>query len=143
MMVNTTNDVWNGQLPTRTPETAPFWDACERGVFLLQRCNSCDKFQYYYRRHCSHCWSTDIADFPSSGRGTVWSYSIVYRNNTRHFRERVPYVVAVVELEGGVKVVTNVVECDPDSVHIGTDVELRMLRASGGETVPVFRPVAP
>jgi uncharacterized OB-fold protein len=137
-MADDVQRTWTGQLPGRTPETAPFWEACNRGEFLLQRCNSCSKFQYHYRAQCSHCWSSDIADFPSSGEGTVWTFSTVYKNNTVHYKDSTPYVVAVVELEGGVKVFGNVLECDPEAVEIGMPVTLSFSRAETGQMIPVF-----
>jgi uncharacterized OB-fold protein len=133
---------WTGQLPSVTPETAPFWEACNREVFLLQRCESCSKFQYHYRAQCSHCWSGDVADVPSSGTGTVWTFSVVHRNNTRAYRDRTPYAVVIVELEGGVKVFGALVEGDPESVEIGMQVSLRFARAGTDQLIPVFVPAS-
>ena len=137
MLVDTPR-AWTGQIPGRTPETAPFWDACNRGEFLLQRCRDCSKVQYHYRAQCCHCWSSDVEDFASSGEGTVWTFSVVYRNNTRHYKDSTPYVVAVVELEGGVKVFGNVLGCDPESVVIGMPVGLSFSKAETGQMIPVF-----
>jgi uncharacterized OB-fold protein len=129
---------WTGAAPTMTPETQPFWDAANAGVFLLQKCPDCGSFQYYYRALCSHCWSDRIEDYPSSGRGTVWTYSVVYRNNSPGYRDMTPYVVALVELEGGVKVLTNVVGGDPERVDFGTEVAVRFSITDGGQAIPVF-----
>lgn len=137
-MINEAKQAWTGKLPGRTPETAPFWEGCNEGVFLLQRCRRCDQVQYHYRAHCSHCWSDEIEDFPSAGKGTVWTCSTVYKNNSPGYRERTPYSVAVVELEGGVKVLGNVVDGDPEQVYIGMPVELRFSRAQTGQMIPVF-----
>ncbi|BCB92076.1 hypothetical protein Psuf_093890 [Phytohabitans suffuscus] len=69
--------------PEVSGETRPFWEACGRGEFLLQRCDGCGKFQYPYRGFCCHCWAGQPRDVPSTGRGTVWSYSVVRRNRSR------------------------------------------------------------
>jgi uncharacterized protein len=134
-----TVDTWVGRLPSRSPETAPFWDACNRNVFLVQRCRSCEKTQYHYRAICAHCWSSDLEDLEATGRGTVWTYSVVRRNRSPVFAEKVPYVVALIELEEGVGVFGNIVECDPDDVAIGQDVSLAFTVAEDGQHIPVFR----
>lgn len=92
------NGPWTGFLPASTPETAPFWNAANEGVFLLQCCPDCGETQYHYRALCCHCWSDRIEDLPSSGRGTVWTYSVVYKNKTAGYVEKTPYVVGLVEL---------------------------------------------
>lgn len=132
---------WTGFIPMSTVETEPFWRAANEGVLLLQRCPDCGKTQYHYRSLCSHCWSDRIEDFPSSGRGTVWTWSVVHRNNTPGYQEHVPYVVALVELEDGVKVITNVVGVDPEAVDFGTPVELTFARTDEGQNIPLFKVV--
>ncbi|MBT2266113.1 MULTISPECIES: Zn-ribbon domain-containing OB-fold protein [Rhodococcus erythropolis group] len=137
----TATDAWTGFVPAVTPETAPFWDAANDGVFLLQRCPDCGQTQYHYRALCSHCWSDKIEDFPSSGRGTVWTYSIVYKNRTPGYAEKVPYIVGLVELEGGVKVVSNILADDLEAVTFGTEVEAVFAETDGGQKIPLFRVV--
>lgn len=134
--------MWTGWEPTTTPETAPFWEAANNGVFLIQSCPDCGKKQYHYRALCSHCWSDRIEDFPSSGRGTVWTFSVVYRNGTPGYSEKVPYVVGLVELEGGVKVVTNIVADDPEAVDFGQTVEVFFEKSVAGQNIPLFKVVA-
>jgi uncharacterized OB-fold protein len=135
-----TGDAWIGRVPSRSPETDPFWDACNRNVFLVQRCNACDIVQYHYRAVCANCWSSDLDDVEASGRGKVWTYSVVRRNRSPIFEAKVPYVVALVELEEGVGVFGNIVECDPDAIAIGQDVTLAFTVAENGQHIPVFRP---
>jgi len=132
---------WTGWVPTTTPETEPFWRAANDSVFLLQKCPDCGKVQYHYRALCSFCWSESIEDYPSSGRGTVWTYSVVYRNSTPGYLEKVPYVVGLVELEGGVKVVTNIIGGDPEVVTFGTEVEVTFAKTEAGQNIPLFKVV--
>ncbi len=127
-------------LPVESGETKPFWDACREGKFLIQRCDSCGKFQYHYRGFCSHCWFGEIKDYVASGRGTVWSYTVVHRNRTPGFKDELPYVCALVELEEGVKVLSNIINCDTDSVEIGLPVKLTFIRASEEWNIPMFEP---
>lgn len=125
--------------PEVSGETKPFWDACGRGEFLLQRCDGCGKFQYPYRGFCCHCWAGRPKDVASTGRGTVWSYSVVRRNRSRgHGTE--PYIVAVVELEEGVRVVSNLMDCPIDEVAIGQPVEV-YFQPLDNLSLPLFRPV--
>lgn len=131
---------WKKPLPVESGETKPFWDACREGRFLIQRCKTCGKYQYHYRGFCSHCWTGEIKDVTASGRGSVWSYTVVYRNRTPGFREEVPYVVALVELEEGVKVLSNIVNCAPEKVKIGLPVRLTFVRANETWNIAMFEP---
>jgi uncharacterized OB-fold protein len=133
-------ETWKGPLPVESGETKPFWDACRRGTFLIQRCRTCERYQYHYRGFCCHCWTGEIEDIPVSGRGTVWSYTVIHRNRTPGFAERVPYVVALVELQEGVKVLSNVIDCDPESVRIGMPVRLTFVKATEQWHIPMFTP---
>ena len=133
---------WNKPLPTIAGETKPFWDSCRQGKLLLQKCGSCGEYQFYPRGICADCWSTDIHWIQASGKGTVWTFTVTYQNRTPGFVEELPYVVALVELEEGVKMFTNIVDCDPKGVEIGMPVEVTFVRANDQVTVPYFRPIS-
>lgn len=130
---------WSGPLPQQTVETEPYWDAAAEGTLLLQRCDDCTKFQYPYRGFCCHCWSDNVKDFPSSGEGVVWTQSAVYFNRSVGASGE-PYSVGVVELEGGVRVISNIINVDPTEVHIGMPVSVTFARAANGQAIPVFEP---
>lgn len=125
-------------LPIASPETAPFWEACKRGVFLIQRCRVCGKFQYHYRGFCCHCWADAVDDVPVE-EGKVWTYTVVERNVMPAFRNLVPYAVALVELPQGIKVLANVINCDPDSIAIGMPVRITFIDV-GEMRLPMFEP---
>ena len=97
---------------------------------------------------CPECLSSDHEWVPASGRGIVYTFSVVHRNDLPPFNERVPYVAAVVELDEGPRLMTNVVDCDVDDVAVGMPVEVayRAIDDNGtendGVTVPVFRPAS-
>ena len=133
---------WNKPLPTIAGETKVFWDGCKKGELIIQQCNSCNEYQFYPRGICSNCWTTDIKWVHSTGRGKVWTYTITYQNRTPGFAEDVPYVLALVELEEGVKMFTNIIECDPKEVKIGMDVEVTFVRANNFITIPYFKPIS-
>lgn len=135
-----TQKEWRRPLPSITGETKPFWEAARRGEFLIQRCDDCKEHQWYPRGFCSHCWSTNIRYVRASGKGTLWTYTITYQNRSPGFSEEVPYVLALVELEEGVKVFTNIIQCNPRDVRIGMPVEVAFVPATPQVQVPMFKP---
>ena len=104
-------------------ETQQFWDATARGVFLLVRCNACDTVIWYPRPHCPECGSVDVSWFEASGRGTVYSCTI-NRSGGGAWKAVSPYVLAYVQLEEGPRILSNIVGCDPEAVHIGMAVSV-------------------
>ena len=132
-------------LPTTDQETEPFWEACRRGQLLVQRCGACGHVYAYARPFCPACWSEDVAWVEASGRGTLYTWSTVHRNDLPPFGDRVPYVAAIVELEEGPRLMTNVVDASDDRLEIGMPLEVTFRSDPDPEvdlTVPVFRPVA-
>ena len=132
---------WNKPLPTVVGETRAFWETCRRGQLLVQRCDDCQEYQWYPRGICANCWSENIKWAASSGKGTVWTYTVTYQNRTAGF-DQGPYVLALVELEEGVRMFTNIVECEPREVTIGMPVEVTFVRATDQITIPYFKPAA-
>ncbi len=131
---------WNKPLPTVAGETKAFWDSCRRGQLVIQYCDGCDEYQWYPRGICADCWGESVRWVQSSGRGTVWTYTVTYQNRTPGFAEMVPYVLALVELEEGVRMFTNIVDCNPRDVHIGMAVEVTFQTATPQITIPYFKP---
>jgi len=129
-------------LPTLDVETRPFWEACKRHELLVQRCNDCGKFQYYPRAVCCHCLSTNLEYRKASGKGKVYTYSVVYINRAPGWDDKTPYVVAYVELEEGVRMMTNIVGCDPETVKIDMPVEVTFEDLSEEVALPVFKPAS-
>jgi uncharacterized OB-fold protein len=126
-------------LPNPDLETQPFWDGCREGKFLLRHCNACGVDSYYPRPFCPVCWSDDVAWKEASGRGTLYTYSVVTVNDLPPFNERVPYVAAIVELEEGPKVMTNVEGVPFDELRIGMPLEMEFKPISDDVTIAVFR----
>jgi uncharacterized OB-fold protein len=119
--------------PIPTPETEIFWAAAKEGRFLVRQCNGCGKVHWYPRAICPFCASCDTTWIDGSGRGTIYSYSIMRRASP-------PYVMAYVELEEGPRMMTNIVDADVDGIAIGQSVELTFRQSEGGFSVPMFRP---
>ena len=121
-------------------ETRAYWEGAGRGELVLQRCGSCQGVQHRPRGFCVSCLSDDIEHFVASGRGEVYTYSVVRQNQMPRFRDAVPYVVAYVQLEEGPQLLTNIVDCDPDVVSIGMPVRVDFVSTEGGLGVPRFVP---
>ncbi len=126
-------------------ETRAYWEGCGRHELVLQRCLDCGSVQHRPRAVCVSCLSDDIEHFAASGRGKVHTFTVTNQNGLPAFREACPYVLAYVALEEGPQLMTNIVGCDPEAVHIGMPVEVEFCDVEGeaGEgatAVPRFRP---
>jgi uncharacterized OB-fold protein len=128
-------------LPTPDFETQPFWDGCKEGRFLLKHCNACGQHHFYPRPFCPKCWSTDVVWTQAVGAGTLYTFSGVRQNDLPPCPERVPYVAAIVELDEGPRVMTNVEGAAFDTLEIGTRVQVAFKAISDDVTIPIFRPV--
>ena len=98
-------------LPYPSPETQPFWDACKRHELSLPYCPACAAFFFYPRQFCPRCFSWDIEWRTCSGKGTLYTFAIQYRPQMPGFTP--PYVTAIVQLEEGPRLMTNLVGIDP------------------------------
>ena len=127
--------------PTTGRETKPFWDALSDEKLMLPRCDTCDHVVWYPRQFCPVCHTMGVSWFEASGRGTVYSFTVA-RQAFGEWKPVVPYVIAYVELEEGPRVLTNIVECDPDQLAVGDRVELRVDRSPDGAGVHRFAPVS-
>lgn len=122
-----------------SPRTAEFWKAADRGELLLQRCAGCGHVQHYARSICTSCWSHDLSWQRSAGLGAVWTFTVIGVPGHPAWRREVPYVVAVVELDEGPRVLTNIVGVDPEAVAIGQRVRLTPTRDTDtGQTLLTF-----
>lgn len=131
-------------LPKSDPVTAPFWDSVNREALEVQRCDDCNAFVFYPRALCPSCGSRRLTWTPVSGRGRIYSMTIVHRPTNSAFKADSPYVVALVELEEGCRMMSNIidVQADPEHVRIGMAVEIVYDRVTATTTLPKFRPVA-
>jgi uncharacterized protein len=125
-------------LPTPTPETAPYWEGARAGELRIQRCRGCSNAYFYPRPYCPACGSADVEWFAASGRATLASYIISERAAPGF---EAPYVIAIVELEEGPRMMTNIVEVEPTPERLVLDMPLQVRFEDRGEiAVPVFAP---
>ena len=132
----------NPPRPVPQPETDFYWEKARAHELWLMRCDDCDAVYFYPRPICPQCFSRRTSWLQSSGRGTVYALSIVYRPPIPAFQTLVPYVAALVELEGGVRIPTNLVdvEADPAKIRIGMAVEVVFEDINDAIALPKFRP---
>ena len=126
-------------LPSIDMETRPFWDGLKERKFLLRHCNACGHDHYYPRPFCPTCWSDALSWTEASGRGRLYTYSVVHVNDLPPFNERVPYVAAIVELDEGPRVMTNVEGVPFDELRADMPVTVDFKAISDDVTIPVFR----
>jgi uncharacterized OB-fold protein len=122
------------------PELAEFWAAAGEGRLLLRKCDECGQPIWYPRAFCPDCGSLRTSWSPATGRGQVYSYTVVHRSAVAQYREATPYVVAYVELAEGPRVLTNIVGCAPEDVHIGMRVHVVFHDTGTGTALYRFAP---
>jgi hypothetical protein len=119
--------------PPVTPEIRPFWEAAAQGRLLIKYCTACNQPHHYPRSLCPFCGSERTEWREASGRGTIYSFSIMRRVEA-------PYAIAYVTLEEGVTMMTNITGCDLDAIRIGQSVRVAFTPSEGGPPVPMFTP---
>jgi uncharacterized OB-fold protein len=125
-------------LPKPSPTSRPFWDAAKRHELLLQRCGACSKFIYYPRPRCPHCFSDRLSWEQCSGRGKLYSYTVVRRAASRAFADA-PYILGIVELAEGPKMTTNIV-APPEQLRVDMPVTVFFDDVTPDRTLVKFKP---
>lgn len=124
-------------LPQPTAATRPFWDAARDGRLLVQKCNTCAALQFYPRLFCLACLSQDVGWQQSTGLGTIYTFTVNHRAASEALKTRVPYAVAVVTLDEGVRMMGQVWVADLHAVRIGARVKVAFEHMEGA-SLPVF-----
>jgi uncharacterized OB-fold protein len=129
-------------LPRVDEESRGYWEALQRHELYFQRCRDCGTRRLPPRAVCPACLSAATEWVRASGQGTVYSFTVTYQNQTPGFREELPYVLAVVELVEGPRLMANIADCAPDAVRIGMPVEVVFDDVTPEVTLAKFRPAA-
>ena len=124
-------------VPRPSPTEQPFYDACAEGKLVLQRCQSCGHVLFYPRTHCDACQSEQLLWETASGAGTIASYTVVRRGVSPDFEA--PYVIALIDLAEGPRMMSQVIDADLDAVAVGLSVKVDFAAWSEDITLPVFR----
>jgi len=128
------------RIGTPTPDTQPYWDAARNHQLALPECLSCRRFYFYPRDHCPVCLGREVRWRAVSGRGFLHTYVIAH-HPAPGFEADAPYVIAVVELEEGPRMMANIVGIEPDPALLELDMPLEVVFTERGPmTVPNFRP---
>jgi uncharacterized OB-fold protein len=128
-------------IPSPTDATQPFWSGCASGVLRLRRCTHCNRFRGPSRFVCE-CGQSDFVWTDASGRGHIFSYTVVHRAPDPAFRAELPYVVAVIALEEGPRLLGNVTGCAPEGVCIGMPVQALFETLAPDIGMAKFKPIA-
>jgi uncharacterized OB-fold protein len=125
--------------PIVTADSEPFWLAADEQRLVAQRCSACGRLRHPPRPMCPQCRSLAFEMIELSGRGSVYSYAVLH--HPQHPAFEYPVLAALVDLEEGVRLVTNIVGVAPGAVRIGMDVHVEFATTVDDHRVPVFRPV--
>ena len=128
-------------LPEIQPFSQAFWDGTKAHKLLVQHCEDCDINIFYPRRDCPECWGQNLSWIEAKGTAEVYSYTVTYEGVEEMFEDDLPIILAWVDLPEGIRMNTNLLECDPEEVHIGMQVEVMFKDVTAEITLPFFRPV--
>ena len=125
-------------LPRPSKTSRPFWDACRERRLIIQQCESCGSYVFIPQDFCPHCLSRALRWVDAAGTGSIVTFTVVWRPQTPAFE--IPYVIAVVMLDEGVDLLTNLVDADPAQVAIGDRVRVSFVDIED-MTLPFFAPM--
>jgi uncharacterized OB-fold protein len=125
-------------LPAVNAESRPFWEACKRHQLMLQHCQACGHWVYYPRALCTLCHSDQLAWEPVSGEGAIYSFTVCHRPAGPAFAADAPYVVALIDLREGPRMLSSIVTDDPAAVRIGQAVRVTYDDVTDEITLPRF-----
>jgi len=112
----------------------PYYEAAGQGKLLIKKCSACGEVHYYPRGICPFCFSDKVSWQEAKGTGTIYTYSVTRRGGP------VPYCIAYVKLDEGVSMMTNIVDCDLDTVRCDQKVKVVFKKSEGGVSIPMFTP---
>jgi uncharacterized OB-fold protein len=127
-------------LPRPTEDSAPYWEAARLGELRMQRCGDCGHVRFPPSILCARCLSDKSDWIRLSGRGKVFSWIVIHQSQHPAFNPDAPYNVAIVELEEGPRLHTNLVDVDNAEIHIDMPVEVVFDKVNDEVTLPKFRP---
>lgn len=133
-------DTYDKPVPEITPESKPYWDGLNEGRLRLQRCSACGKVRHYPRPLCDACYAFEHEWIDASGRGRVHSWTVAHHPFHPGFKPDLPYVLATVDLEEGVRMNAPLRGVDPSALKVGLAVHVVFERATDGLTLPAFVP---
>lgn len=134
------SELGNAYKPTRSPEADQYWSGCREGRLIMPHCQSCGELHFYPRPFCPHCGGNDLAWRQLSGAGEVYTFAVVKQPLEKVFTGLIPYIIAIVELEEGIRILSHVIEVHPEEIKCGLKVQVDFREVSPTLTIPIFRP---
>jgi uncharacterized OB-fold protein len=128
-------------IPVPTEEAAPFWEGCKKRELRIHFCPACDRYQFPPQSFCRDCLGGDLKWVTASGRGKVLSYTIVHWSPNPAYAADAPYSLALIRLEEGPRMLTNIVGCPPAKLSIGMEVAVTFEPYGPDIVLPKFRPL--
>jgi len=135
------NEAYKKPVPEIQPWTEAFWKATKQHKLLIQVCQDCQAKIFYPKKACPECWSGNLGWVEASGKAIVDTFTVTEDMVEPCFWEDLPYVLAMVQLEEGVMMMSRIVECDPANVNIGMAVEVVFQDITDQCALPFFKPV--
>jgi len=133
---------WARPVPAGESVAGEFWSAAAEGRLIVQRCPACGERQFYPRTLCTTCGASPEWE-EASGRGVVHTFTVIRQNGSSPFREELPYVVAMIELDEGPRMMGNVTGCAPGDVFVGMPVVAYAVMVADKAAVPFWEPPSP
>jgi uncharacterized OB-fold protein len=124
--------------PLIDSDSRPYWEGLARGELRIQQCDNCSRHVFYPRSICPHCFSQKLSWITAAGRGTIYSYTVVHQAYGA-FADIVPFVIAIVELEEKVRMMTRIVNTPREEIAIGKPVRITFHKISDEVTLPYFQ----
>jgi uncharacterized OB-fold protein len=127
-------------LPHIDEEQRPWWEAAQRHELYIQKCRDCGDLRFHPRALCTSCLSSRTEWVRAKGSGKIYTFTVTYQNQAGGFRDSLPYIMAWVELDEGIKMLTNIVDCPPQQATIDMPVEVVFDDVTPEVTLVKFRP---
>jgi uncharacterized OB-fold protein len=132
---------YNKPLPAEDPDSAVYWEGCRQKKLMLQHCSSCSKPRYPANNFCPHCRDKNFTWKESLGKGRLYSWIVVRHPVPKEiYAEDVPYIVALIDLEEGVRIASNIVGCEPESITPDMTLQVIFKPVTEQVTLPLFEP---
>jgi uncharacterized OB-fold protein len=129
---------YEGPLPIVDPDSAPYWRGAAQGRLVVPRCTSCHRMVFFPRVLCPFCYADTFVWEESRGQGSIYSYTVARRPAGPAFAASAPYVVALIDIDEGFRMLSTVRGCAPDTVQIGARVAVRFQQVAPSLALPVF-----
>lgn len=127
-------------LPPISHETNPFWQGCAENRLLLQCCDSCGQLRYPPAKLCNKCLNDKSRWCEHEGQGIIYSFVVYHHAFHPDFKEKLPYVVAIIELDNGPRMISRITGCEPGQVEIGMPVKVVFEKLAETVSIPIFKP---